>query len=267
MTLTTVLACSGSERATTSLDSGSDAVAATDAGNGRPDAASEGGTTTDAGPVNDAALEGAVDAGLPAPEALAMGRNTPQGIAVYDTDVYWTEKDPAMGEVMKITIGGGQPQTLAPGDYAPAWLAVDGTGVYWAAFGDNDLDRVSTQGGTATTLYTGLGVWGGAVDPTNVYTVSGYGDTPIVEVPKDGGAATKIAFEQGVAASVAVNTERILGHISLMSAARRFERSVRLDAWCRREGTAGRRYGRDTGESSSISLGGDSGRDERLLDK
>jgi uncharacterized protein DUF5050 len=81
------------------------------------------------------------------PVVLALGQNTPQGIAVDATNVYWTTSD---GNVMKVPVGGGSPTTLATGQSNPFGIAVDATRVYWA----NDI----AQGQVVSALIAGGGM-------------------------------------------------------------------------------------------------------------
>jgi hypothetical protein len=108
---------------------------------------------------------------------LASGQSFPNGIAVDDTSVYWTNsaKD---GGVMKINVGGGTPEALADNLGQPFGIAVDDTSVYWTNQDDGTVRKVPLDGGAQVTLATGQAKpYLIALDATCVYWTNALGGT------------------------------------------------------------------------------------------
>src|SRR5579883_996385 len=95
---------------------------------------------------------------------LALQQDSPQGIALDATHVYWA----AGNVVMSAPLAGGAPTTLATGSH-PQAIALDAVNVYWTDPGDGTVMSVPIAGGTATTLASGQnGPNYFTVDATNV---------------------------------------------------------------------------------------------------
>ena len=80
------------------------------------------------------------------PQTLAANQNLPNGIAVDDTNIYWT--DYSGGTVMKMAktpVDGGAPVTLASGQDGPLGIAVDATSVYWTNEGGGSVVKIVKQ--------------------------------------------------------------------------------------------------------------------------
>jgi hypothetical protein len=70
------------------------------------------------------------------PQVLATGQNTPLGMMSDASHLYWSN---AEGQVMAVSISGGDPQQLVQGPtqcatnlFAPVSIAMDATSIYWA---------------------------------------------------------------------------------------------------------------------------------------
>jgi hypothetical protein len=93
---------------------------------------------------------------------------------------------------------------LASGE-DPAFIAIDATSVYWTNFNGGTVMKVSTAGGTPTTLASGQAQpWGIAVDTTNVYWTNWSGGT-VMKVPIGSGTPTIIASDQNQPHGIAVD--------------------------------------------------------------
>jgi hypothetical protein len=114
--------------------------------------------------------------------------NNPQGIAVDDTNVYYSETG-----IWQVAKTGGSPQNLAAD--SPQFLALDDAYVYWN--GGASIRRVAKGGGgtvTAVVTPSQSPVGGVAVDATNVYWVGG---GAFYSAPKDG-SGSPVSLGSGV---------------------------------------------------------------------
>lgn len=102
-------------------------------------------------------------------EILSREHQSPCGIAVDDTHVYFTG-DSAL---MKVGRDGGTEVKLVEPAQCP--VAVDDANVYYTTFNRDVINKVSKRGGTPTTLASNLkvGFGGIAVDATSVYWANG----------------------------------------------------------------------------------------------
>jgi hypothetical protein len=113
---------------------------------------------------------------------LASGEKQPIGIAVDDTNVYWTNFVPN-GDVKKCDKNNCAPTTIASGQGVPVGIAVDSANVYWAnsAIPGGSVvtcDKTNCANGP-TTLADARGAWNVAVDANDVYwvTLTGQNDS------------------------------------------------------------------------------------------
>ncbi len=154
------------------------------------------------------------DGSIPSAVILASGED-PTGLALGDTDVYWTNY--SSGQVRSINKNGGQPTTIndAPGTY-PWGIAVDSTRVYWSvpnfySGGTNAAIMSIPLAGatTATTLASNLDgprlVVAGSAD---VYW-TGSGPGAVEGVPLDGGSVATIANDPHGGAGLAIDAANL----------------------------------------------------------
>jgi len=124
------------------------------------------------------------------------------GIAVDDSNVYWTTFEDPMS-VMSVPLAGGAPVELATSAGPGGALAVRGGYAYWVAAGA--VMKVSTRGGAQTQLAVGSkngSIAGIAVDDTSVYWTT---RDSVMKVSLDGGPVEVLAAGQDGPSAIAVD--------------------------------------------------------------
>jgi hypothetical protein len=113
--------------------------------------------------------DGGADASGPI-TPLATNQPLPQGIAVDDANVYWTNRGNPNGTVKSVPVGGGTIQPIADGQGAPTGIAIDSQFVYWTNYDDNTVLKAPLAGGMSYMLASGQNNPSAiAVDEKNVY--------------------------------------------------------------------------------------------------
>jgi hypothetical protein len=99
---------------------------------------------------------------------LARSRE-PQGIAVANGRVYWTDADIVSGgAVMSVSLSDGTVSTLAPGLDCPWAIAVDESAVYWGAC-NGTIGSVGLTGGVKVLATNGIAAGSVAPTATSIY--------------------------------------------------------------------------------------------------
>jgi centrosomal CEP192-like protein len=81
------------------------------------------------GAINQANLDGT------SPQAAVPGRNSPIGVAVDPSNVYWTDTVDGLGAVYEANLDGTAPHIISTGSYSPGGMAVGAGHIYWADTG------------------------------------------------------------------------------------------------------------------------------------
>lgn len=90
-----------------------------------------------------------------------------------------------------------------------ACIALDARNVYWTDTNGNAVLTMPLAGGTPTTLATGQGPDGLAVDGTSAYWILETTNAPVAKVPLDGGAPVTLATAQAGTLGLAVDDRNV----------------------------------------------------------
>ncbi len=144
---------------------------------------------------------------------LVTGQNSPFGVAVDGSHIYWA--DTLAGTIMEANLDGTGVTTLVSSQIFPFGVAVDGSHIYWTDFADSGQTANGTvmaanlDGTGVTTLATGQnGPWGMAVDNSHIYWADAYAGT-IMEANLDGTGLTAVVTGQNNPTGVAVDSSHI----------------------------------------------------------
>ena len=144
---------------------------------------------------------------------LVTGQNSPFGVAVDGSHIYWA--DTLAGTIMEANLDGTGVTTLVNSQIFPFGVAVDGSHIYWTDFADSGQAANGTvmaanlDGTGVTTLATGQnGPWGVAVDGSHIYWADSFAGT-IMEANLDGTGMTALLSGQNDPTGVAVDSSHI----------------------------------------------------------
>jgi hypothetical protein len=164
-------------------------------------------TATGADPIEGAAFGAIVRAGLDGaePQEIASGQLGPDGLAVDEAFVYWTNS--VSGTVMRLALEGGTPQTIVSGLHAPRDLALHSTGLYFASAVNHVVMR-SAPDGSAPAIVAQIEdpVLSVSVNDAAVFFGTA---SAVARVGHGGGEVTVIAPGQSNVVSLFASTDRV----------------------------------------------------------
>jgi len=125
---------------------------------------------------------------------LATNGGAGWGIAVDESDVYWStnEPSPTWGAVKKVSVSGGTVSVLYSPVYLPRDVAIDANNVYFTGY-EGGTGQVPKAGGTAINTITGYGPWDVFADKSTGYSYWLNWDLHSIQrVPIGGGTAQDV---------------------------------------------------------------------------
>jgi sugar lactone lactonase YvrE len=134
---------------------------------------------------------------------LASGDQTSNAVefTIDATSLYWAGWSGSDGSVWKVPLAGGSITNLARLSSLSALATVSGGTVYFLA--GNDIAKVSTAGGTASTVYRGRGGAALVTDGSFIYFADAT-DNAILQVSLDGSKVVSLASVKEYLSDVAV---------------------------------------------------------------
>jgi hypothetical protein len=134
------------------------------------------------------------DLRITGPTALVSGLDSPVGIAVDKSFVYFSTFN-ATGSIQRVALDGGTPTVLVPNQDHPYELAIDATNLYWVNYlahvEAGQVMQLPLSGGAPKILVDQVNAESLAVDASNVYW-SSRNDGNVRSVPIGGGSASTV---------------------------------------------------------------------------
>jgi sugar lactone lactonase YvrE len=87
------------------------------------------------------------------PQAIVSNQNSPWGVAVDASHIYWTNNE-GDGTIWRANLDGSDPQEIVTGQSIPFGVAVDPDHLYWAALNEGTINRANLDGTNPQTLVT-----------------------------------------------------------------------------------------------------------------
>jgi hypothetical protein len=151
-----------------------------------------------------------------APVMMIAAGETAYGVAVDDTNVYFTNFESVIDGVMKVPLAGGSAVVLAPFGEYPRNVAIGGASLFFTnGLGNTNCGVVSLpKAGDAGPMpfASSPDPWGIALDATNVYWTDG-GDGgatgSVLSAPRSGGTPVVLAGEQDGPGAIAVDATSV----------------------------------------------------------
>ena len=166
------------------------AACSSDPGTGTTSTGAGGGTTSGPGATSGSASTGT---GSTSGNVLASGLFHPVELALFDSDVYWTQQGNGINKLA--VAGGGMPASIIT-DSDPKSLAVDATGVYWVTTATTPaIMHAGLDGSSPTSIVTFDDFGGGKLGLVagKLYFAATVGGMPgIYSAATAGGAATLV---------------------------------------------------------------------------
>lgn len=170
-------------------------------------------------------LDGPCSSAICQPVELTSGAWAIHRLALDESYIYWTEPLYTTGTVVRMPKSGGSPTILADGQPNARWITIANNKLYWTTtnivngFYKGSVQSMAMEGGTVTTIISGVNSLGGYANPVAiganyVYWLDNYN---IRKAPLTGGSTTTIwygGYPSGFIASIVATPTYVYWGIS-----------------------------------------------------